>query len=105
MVNALKHAPAGSMVTVRTATEAGVAVAQVSDTGAGVAADVLPRIFDRFYRVDQARSRSDGGTGLGHAFSRSVADTNGGRLESAGEPGVRTVFTLRLPAAGAAGLS
>ena len=68
----------------------------VSDTGTGIPADDLPRIFERFYRVDRARSRESGGTGLGLALVRHVVERSGGTVVVASEEGVGTTFTLSL---------
>jgi two-component system phosphate regulon sensor histidine kinase PhoR len=68
----------------------------VSDTGSGIPADDLPRIFERFYRVDRARSRESGGTGLGLALVRHVVERSGGSVAVASEEGVGTTFTVTL---------
>jgi two-component system phosphate regulon sensor histidine kinase PhoR len=71
----------------------------VSDTGAGIAPDALPRIFERFYRVDAGRSREAGGTGLGLALVRHVAERNGGSITVESTPDRGSTFTLTLPQA------
>jgi signal transduction histidine kinase len=71
----------------------------VRDTGAGIPADALPRVFDRFYRADAARERS-GGTGLGLAIARMIAEQHGGTLDAESELGRGSTFTVRLPARG-----
>lgn len=76
---------------------------QVSDTGIGIAAEHLPRIFERFYRVDRGRSREVGGTGLGLAIVRHVAEAHGGRVEVESTPGEGSCFTLVIPAQDPAG--
>ena len=77
----------------------GYAELVVSDTGPGIPAEHLPRIFDRFYRVDTARSRADGGAGLGLSISRWIAEAHGGSIQAESTPGEGTTFTVRLPAA------
>ncbi|HVE92428.1 MAG TPA: ATP-binding protein [Actinomycetota bacterium] len=73
----------------------------VSDEGIGIPADELPRIFERFYRVDRARSRATGGTGLGLSIVRHVAENHGGRVEVRSELGLGSEFTLLIPSASA----
>ncbi len=67
------------------------------DTGVGIPAQDLPRIFERFYRVDRARSRGTGGTGLGLSIVRHVAEGLGGEVSATSELGVGSTFTVRLP--------
>jgi signal transduction histidine kinase len=74
------------------------AVLRVTDTGVGIAANHLPRIFERFYRVDESRARSDGGAGLGLAICRWIVEAHGGRIEVASKVGKGTTFTVHLPA-------
>jgi two-component system sensor histidine kinase BaeS len=67
------------------------------DTGPGIPEEALPHIFERFYRADRSRSRSEGGTGLGLAIARQLAEAHGGALEAANHPQGGAVFTLKLP--------
>lgn len=94
--NALRHTRAGRVV-VRVRAEGGGWAIEVEDTGEGIAAEHLPHLFERFYRVGAARSRTDGGAGLGLAIVRSVAERHGGEVTIRSAPGVGTVGTLRLP--------
>jgi len=79
------------------------AVIEVSDTGLGIPADSLPRIFERFYRVDKGRARDEGGTGLGLAIVKHVAQTHGGRVEVESRHGTGSVFRVHLPLGGTPG--
>jgi two-component system, OmpR family, phosphate regulon sensor histidine kinase PhoR len=70
----------------------------VLDTGAGIPTDALPRIFERFYRVDPSRSRTDGGTGLGLAIVKHLVERMGGDVRAESELGKGTTIRFRLPA-------
>ena len=94
--NAIKYSAPGKLVRLD-ATRDGEAVIRVRDEGCGIAAEHLPRLFERFYRVDKARSRKLGGTGLGLAIVKHIAKAHGGTVDVASEPGVGTTFTIRLP--------
>jgi signal transduction histidine kinase len=97
--NALKYTPAGGQVKVSLRTDDNSAIVEVADTGPGIAAEHLPRIFDRFYRADAARSRAAGGTGLGLSIARMLVEAHGGQLSLSSTLGVGTLATLRLPLA------
>jgi signal transduction histidine kinase len=72
----------------------------VRDAGIGIPAEALPRIFERFYRVDPARSREAGGAGLGLCIAKTIAEAHGGKIEVQSTPGAGSTFTLRLPLSG-----
>jgi two-component system heavy metal sensor histidine kinase CusS len=94
--NAIAHTPAGGTVTLATAAEgAGIRI-DVSDTGSGIPAEALPRVFDRFFRVDPSRSKSSGGTGLGLAIVQSIMTLHGGTVEIVSELSRGTIVTLRI---------
>jgi two-component system phosphate regulon sensor histidine kinase PhoR len=95
--NAVAYTPAGGRVAVRAKAVEGRAEIAVEDTGIGVPAAELERIFERFYRVDKARSRALGGTGLGLAIVRHVAERHGGAVRVASEVGRGSTFTLSIP--------
>jgi two-component system phosphate regulon sensor histidine kinase PhoR len=98
--NAIKYTKEGGQVQILVRPRAGGAVAvEVADDGPGIAAEHLPRIFERFYRVDKARSREIGGTGLGLAIVRHLAESLGARIAVESEPGHGTRFVLELPPA------
>ncbi len=70
---------------------------KVSDTGSGIPVEALPRVFDRFFRVDPSRSKNSGGTGLGLAIVQSILTLHGGKAEITSELGRGTCVTLRIP--------
>ena len=98
--NALRHTPAKGTVCVRLDAAESRALLQVADTGEGIPARELPRVFERFYRVDKARARQTGGTGLGLAIVRHVAEAHGGTVRVDSELGRGSTFTVALPVAG-----
>ena len=97
--NATKYSDEGSMVEVATRSGEGMVDLVVADTGIGIPARDVERVFERFYRVDHARSRQTGGTGLGLAIVRHVAVNHGGEVLVESRLGEGSTFTLRLPAA------
>jgi heavy metal sensor kinase len=97
LTNAIHYNKPGGEVHITTRGEADAAVLTVADTGIGIAAADLPHIFDRFYRVDKARSRDEGHTGLGLAICKAIVDAEGGTLETASTLDIGTKFTVRLP--------
>ncbi|MGO8757291.1 MAG: heavy metal sensor histidine kinase [Terracidiphilus sp.] len=97
--NAIAHTPPGGTVKLAAAADGEAIRIDVSDTGTGIPADALPRVFDRFFRVDPSRSKASGGTGLGLAIVQSIMTLHGGSAEIASEPGRGTIVTLRIHAA------
>ena len=95
--NAVKYSPSGSTVQVSLFREAGQVVLTVEDNGAGIPEEDLPRLFERFYRVDKARSRGAGGTGLGLAIVSDTVERRGGTVTAANRPSGGAVFTVRWP--------
>jgi Signal transduction histidine kinase len=98
--NALRHTPAGGTVTISATSSprTGVTELRVEDTGEGIPAEHLPRVFDRFYRVDAARDRTHGGSGIGLAIAKALTEAHGGKLTvtSAGI-GQGSTFRVLLP--------
>lgn len=97
--NAVKYSPAGGLVSVIVAEEEGRGVVRVKDSGLGIAADDLPRLFTHFGRVLTPENSHIGGTGLGLHLSRELARAQFGDVEVASEPGLGSTFTLWLPLA------
>ncbi|HYU42253.1 MAG TPA: sensor histidine kinase, partial [Vicinamibacteria bacterium] len=93
--NAIKYTPAGGGVEVQTALEGAEAVLTVTDTGAGIPADELPRIWERLYRGDA--SRSERGLGLGLSLVKAIVEAHGGRVEATSAPGQGSTFVVGLP--------
>ncbi len=96
--NALKYTPDGGRVTVRLTAEGEGARVSVEDTGPGISAEHLPRLFERFYRVDTARSRELGGTGLGLSIVKHLAESMGASVRVASATDQGSTFEVRLPA-------
>jgi two-component system phosphate regulon sensor histidine kinase PhoR len=95
--NAVKYTPEGGRIRVCWRAEGGQAVVEVTDTGIGIPEADQPRIFERFYRVDKARSRQLGGTGLGLSIVKHLAQAMQGSVRVASRPGEGSTFTLSLP--------
>ncbi|HXY17195.1 MAG TPA: HAMP domain-containing sensor histidine kinase [Gaiellaceae bacterium] len=95
--NARAHTPASAPVKVSVARRDGSAVVEVADSGPGLAPDELERVFERFYRADESRSRTSGGVGLGLSIVAAVAQAHGGSVSAESEPGSGAVFRIELP--------
>jgi two-component system phosphate regulon sensor histidine kinase PhoR len=101
--NATKYSPENSRITIRAARESENTITiSVGDEGTGIAAADLPRIFERFYRADKARSREVGGTGLGLAIVKHIAQLHGGSVDAESQLGRGTVIAVTLPVSPAA---
>ncbi|MBC8102831.1 MAG: HAMP domain-containing protein, partial [Cytophagales bacterium] len=96
--NALRHTPSGGGVTLDAVQNGSQTVVTVADTGTGIAAKHLPHLGERFYRVDDARSRPDGGTGLGLSICRGIVEGHGGTITFQSQIGVGTTVLVTLPA-------
>jgi two-component system phosphate regulon sensor histidine kinase PhoR len=97
--NAVKYSKAGGLITLRAAAEGDQVRISVSDEGIGIRENDLPRIFERFYRADKARSRELGGTGLGLSIVKHIAQLHGGTAHAQSEPGKGTTISVLLPVA------
>ena len=95
--NALKNTPAGGVVQIRSVALQEKVLIEVEDTGVGIAANDVARIFDRFYRADQARSREVPGSGLGLSIARWIAEIHNGRIEVQSQLGAGSTFRVVLP--------
>ncbi|HEY6045794.1 MAG TPA: heavy metal sensor histidine kinase [Pyrinomonadaceae bacterium] len=98
--NAVKYTPRGGEIKLRLATHNGDARITVEDTGVGIAAEDQPRVFDRFYRVDRARSRALGGAGLGLSIARWIVEAHKGKISVESKVGTGSTFTVELPLRG-----
>nr|MDQ3304215.1 cell wall metabolism sensor histidine kinase WalK [Actinomycetota bacterium] len=103
--NALRYTPASGEVVVRleAGTQPGTLQATVCDTGPGIPEEHLPNVFERFYRADRARTRTNGGSGLGLAVVKQLVEAHGGRVWAESQRGMGATFGFVLPAAGEPG--
>lgn len=95
--NAIRHSPEGATVNMRISARPSEVTLAVSNPGPGIPPEHLPRLFERFYRVDRGRSRADGGTGLGLAIVRSIMSLHQGQVNVSSIVHESTVFTLYFP--------
>jgi two-component system OmpR family sensor kinase len=98
IANAILYNDAGGSVTISTRRSGALARIEVADTGIGIPPEAVPRVFDRFFRVDKARSRDLGGSGLGLSIARTILVAHGGDITCSSEPGVGSMFVISLPA-------
>jgi two-component system phosphate regulon sensor histidine kinase PhoR len=97
LVNAIKYSPEKTPITIRAVFENEKVLLEVEDKGLGIAKEHIPRLFERFYRVDKARSRDQGGTGLGLAIVKHIALAHKGSVEVSSKPGKGSLFRITLP--------
>jgi heavy metal sensor kinase len=95
--NAIRYSPEGGQVTVALEARGSEVAIRIADTGAGIAPEAVPHVFERFYRGDKARSRQDGGFGLGLAIVKWIAESHQGAVDLASTPGAGSTFTVTLP--------
>ncbi len=99
ITNALRHTPAGGRIDLSAQAHGQAVTLAVQDTGEGMPAEVVPHVFDRFYRGAPARSEQDGESGLGLAIAKSIVEAHGGQITAASTLGHGTTFTMTLPLA------
>lgn len=99
VANALRHTPEGGVITLAAALQAGALELTVADTGVGIPPEILPNIFERFFRGDKSRQQTDGELGLGLAIARSLVTAHGGLIRAESEPGRGARFVITLPVA------
>jgi two-component system OmpR family sensor kinase len=97
LANVRSHTPAGAPARVTVGRDNGSAVIEIADSGPGMSADQLERVFERFYRADPSRARASGGVGLGLAIVAAVAEAHGGTVSAEGDPGKGSTFRIELP--------
>ncbi|MDD4858758.1 MAG: ATP-binding protein [Dehalococcoidales bacterium] len=97
MQNAVRYTPNGGSIFASLTGKNGMAEVSITDTGIGIAPEHLPHLFERFYRVDKARSRAEGGAGLGLAIAKYIAGVHGGRIDVSSEAGKGSTFSVYLP--------
>lgn len=97
--NAIKFSKPGDLIYLRAMTENNEIIISVEDQGCGIESKHLPRLFERFYRVDKGRSREMGGTGLGLAIVKHITLAHGGKVSVDSTPGKGSTFSIHLPSA------
>src|SRR5690606_27392267 len=95
--NAIKYTPQGGEVSVSARSDTAQVIVEVTDNGIGIAPEELPRICERFYRVDSSRSRDMGGTGLGLSIVKHIAQVHRGTVDVSSTPGRGSTFRIQLP--------
>lgn len=95
--NAVKHIPRGRSIHIQAVREHDCCIVTVSDTGEGIPQEMMPFIYDRFYRGDSARDRRTGSTGLGLSIVQKIVHLHGGSIEGTSEAGAGTTFVVRIP--------
>jgi signal transduction histidine kinase len=95
--NAIRFTPRGGTVSIRTATDDTASILEVSDTGIGIPASSIPHVFDRFFRVDEARSREDGGAGLGLSIVKSICSAHGAEIDVKSRLKYGSCFRVKVP--------
>jgi signal transduction histidine kinase len=96
-MNAFQHTPAGGTITLRVSTAGGNVLIDVQDSGAGIPAEALPHIFDRFFRAEKARSAHTGSIGLGLPLTRRIVELHNGQISVQSSIGSGSLFRICLP--------
>jgi two-component system sensor histidine kinase BaeS len=97
LVNAMKFTPDRGSIQIRSESNNGFAIVEISDTGIGISPDDLPHVFDRFYQADSYRNKKHRGMGLGLAICKEIAEAHGGEIEADSQVGKGSVFRVTLP--------
>ena len=97
MENGIKYNTPGGKLTITLSRQEDNAILSFTDTGVGIPEESMPHIFERFYRVDKARSRKSGGSGLGLAIVKNMVERNGGQISATSTPGSGSTFTVTFP--------
>ena len=97
MANALRYTPPGGQITLGAASQAKALLLTVQDNGSGIDPEVLPHIFDRFFRGEEARAEAEGESGLGLAIAKSIVEAHQGTITVTSQLGQGTTFFVRLP--------
>jgi signal transduction histidine kinase len=97
--NAIRHTPPDGAIVICAADIGTEVIVSVADTGEGILPEELPKLFERFHRADKARSRSNGGSGLGLSIAKGIVEAHGGRIWAESTPGEGATFTFTLPKA------
>src|SRR5262249_15242183 len=96
--NALRSTPSGGTISITASAEDGFVIVKVADTGRGISESDLPFVFEKFYRGDDARDRTSGGSGLGLSIGKAMVEAHGGSIAVSSRRGHGTTFVIRLPA-------
>ncbi|MDK3157935.1 ATP-binding protein [Kamptonema cortianum] len=97
MDNAIKYSPEGSEIRIRAHSEADEFYFSIADNGPGIPPESLPHVFERFYRVDKARSNDTGGTGLGLSIAKHIIQKHNGKISAESKPGQGATFSFTIP--------
>jgi signal transduction histidine kinase len=97
LTNAIQHNPGGTEASITLQRKVERAIFRISDNGAGIPAEAMPQLFERFFRADKSRSRATGNTGLGLAISKAIVEVHGGTINVTSKPSQGAEFVIDLP--------